>query len=190
MDDQLLRGHIYYVESNAMSTPIGSEIWSDRPALIVSNDTLNKTSGVVQIVYLTTSIKRHATPLLIPVISGSKQALANCSQVHSVDKSRVKQCMGQVTDEQMHEVDEALAMSLGFNQNRYRGLFKKWENYIREYNLDVKEELISIKEVMADRAVKTLLKQIDILQKERDGYRALAESRQELIDCVQQNKIL
>lgn len=101
MQDTYMRGQIYYVASDPSSVPIGAEIWSDRPGLIVSNDTTNKTSGAVEIVYLTTSLHRRPSPLLIKVTSGDRSAMANCSQVHSVDKSRLRQVIGTVTDKEL-----------------------------------------------------------------------------------------
>ena len=58
-DAEYKRGDIYYIVSNE-HTPIGCEIWSDRPAIIVSNDTLNQTSGAVEIVYLSTTLKKKS----------------------------------------------------------------------------------------------------------------------------------
>lgn len=46
------RGEIYYVAPNYSET--GSEIWSGRPAVIVSNDDLNRNRNCVEVVYLTT----------------------------------------------------------------------------------------------------------------------------------------
>jgi mRNA interferase MazF len=184
MQDTYMRGQIYYVASDPSSVPIGAEIWSDRPGLIVSNDTTNKTSGAVEIVYLTTSLHRRPSPLLVKVTSGNRSAMANCSQVHSVDKSRLRQTIGTVTDKELADVDKALCFSLGIDQQNYRSAFKKWENYIREYHIEAIEEVECLKTAVTDKAVQTLQKQIDILRKERDGYRALAESRQEKLDYI------
>lgn len=190
MDNIYMRGQIYYVASDPANTPIGAEIWSDRPGLIVSNDTTNKTSGAVEIVYLTTSLHRRPSPLLVKVISGNRSAMANCSQVHSVDKSRLHQLIGTITAEELTDIDKALCFSLGIDQQNYRSAFKKWENYIREYHIETCEELESLKATTTDKIVQTLRKQIDILKKERDGYRALTESKQELLDCINQEKII
>lgn len=190
MDNIYKRGQIYYVASNPEIVPIGAEIWSDRPALIVSNDITNKSSGAVEIVYLTTSLHRKPSPLLVKVTSGTRQAMANCSQIHSVDKSRLHQLMGTITDKELADVDKALCFSLGISEQNYRGLFKKWENYIREYHIETCEEIECLKASITDKTIQTLQKQIEILRKERDGYRALAESKQELLDCINREKIL
>lgn len=190
MDTIYTRGQIYYVTSDPSSVPIGAEIWSDRPGLIVSNDITNKTSGAVQVVYLTTSIHRRPSPLLVKVTSGNRPAMANCSQIHSVDKSRLRQTLGTVTEKELADVDKALCFSLGIGQQNYRSIFKKWENYIREYHIEVFEEIECLKASITDKTVQILQKQIDILRKERDGYRALAESKQDLLDCINRQKIL
>ena len=116
--------------------------------------------------------------------------MANCSQIHSVDKSRLRQSLGTVTEKELADVDKALCFSLGIDQQSYRSLFKKWENYIREYNIEVFEEIECLKASITDKTIQTLQKQIDILRKERDGYRALAESKQDLLDCISRQKIL
>lgn len=190
MNNIYMRGQIYYVTSDPTNIPIGAEIWSDRPGLIVSNDTTNKSSGAVQIVYLTTSLHRRPSPLLVKVTSGNRPAMANCSQIHSVDKSRLRQTLGTVTDKELADIDTALCFSLGIDQQNYRSIFKKWENYIREYHIETFEEIECLKASITDKTIQTLQKQIDILRKERDGYRALAESKQDLLDCINRQKIL
>ena len=189
MDDKILKGDIYYVASADGMTPIGCEIWSDRPALIVSNDTTNQTAGVVEIVYLSTSMRKRPSPLHIRVHSANRNAIAMCGQIHAVDKSRLRQKLDHVSDKELEEVDKALCFSLGIEQESYRSLFKKWENYIREYHIPVVEEIESIAAATASKAVDILQRQISILSRERDGYKALAEAREEQLNEIRMNHV-
>lgn len=189
MNDKILRGDIYYVASADDVTPIGCEIWSDRPALVVSNDTTNQTAGVVEVVYLSTSMKKRPTPLHVRVRSGSRNAIAMCGQIHTVDKSRLRQKLGTVTETEMGAVDKALCFSLGINEESYRSLFKKWENYIREYHIPVVEEIESLAAATYESAIDTLNRQLAIAKRERDGYKALAEAREEQLNDVRMRHI-
>ena len=50
------RGQIYFITSNRKEQ--GSEMWGDRPAVIVSCDELAETSPTVQLCYMTTRPKK------------------------------------------------------------------------------------------------------------------------------------
>lgn len=133
---QIHRGDIFYIIGDPNNPPIGSEIWSDRAGLIVSNDGINKTSNAVEIVYLSTSKSKRLSPSHIPVQSGNKTALAICEQIHTVDISRLTDYMGHVSDEEMENVDAGCLFGLQINHGRNpQGIFRKWENYLRTYDV-------------------------------------------------------
>lgn len=184
MNDNPSRGDIYYVRSVDDVPPIGCEIWSDRPAVVVSNDTSNRTNGTVEIVYLSTSMKKRPSPLHVRVHSGNRTSIAMCGQIHSVDKSRLDSKLGTLTPAEMQTIDKALCFSLGIDQESYRSLFKKWENYIREYHIPVTEEIESMASATMDKAFAVLQRQISVLTKERDGYKSLAEAREEQLNAM------
>lgn len=128
------RGEIYYITGSPDVKETGSETWSDRPGLIVSNNVLNKTSGAVSIVYLSTSARRRPSPTHTAVTSGSKQAIAMCEQIHTVDKSRLAEYIGIATREEMDDVDKAILFALQINKGkRPDGIFKKYQ---RELELE------------------------------------------------------
>lgn len=130
------RGDILYIIGDDEHPPVGNEIWSDRMALVVSNNSLNKRSGILEIVYLSTSETKRLAPTHIPIKSGNKIALTQCEQVHTVDISRVKEYVGKATEEEMDEVDGALLFSLGINRGKNpQGIFRKWENYLKKYGI-------------------------------------------------------
>lgn len=178
MKQNIKRGDIFFVAKHPSQASIGSEIWSDRYGIIVSNDTMNDTSGAVEVIYLSTSLKNISSPLHIAVTCKDKSAIALCEQIHTVDKSRIKQCVGHLDWTTQKEIDKALAMSLAIEEISYRGLFSKWEKYIKEYNIQVIEEIESIMTSNENQAILNLKEQLDIARAERDGYRAVAEARE------------
>lgn len=63
---KILKGQIYYVQKAGFT--VGSEQKSGRPAIIVSNNTGNYYSNVVEVVYLTTQCKADM-PTHVPILS-------------------------------------------------------------------------------------------------------------------------
>lgn len=104
------RGDIYYVDY--APTTVGSEQYSGRPAIVVSNDTNNKFSEVVEIVYLTTQAKNDL-PTHVKIRGLTKPSTALCEQINAVSTSRLRSHAGVCTDEEMDMIDRALAISLG-----------------------------------------------------------------------------
>ena len=80
------RGDIFYIKND--DNAVGFEQKKTRPAIIVSNDANNRASGVVEIVYLTTSQKHRPLPTHIRV-RGYVPSIALCEQVVTVDVSRL-----------------------------------------------------------------------------------------------------
>lgn len=183
---EVLRGQIYYVDGNG--TPVGAEIWSDRPALIVSNNVSNKHSGAVEVVYLTTTPKKHYSPVHVSIKSHEKDSIALCEQVHSVDKSRLRDYMGQITPQEQENINKALIMSLACSTNNCIGLFKKWEYYVNKYHIKFDNEDDNIQSQNYNKAVDILQKQIEMLRRERDSYRTLYETNQARLDSIYDKK--
>ena len=59
-DRDIRRGDIFYIKND--DNAVGFEQKKTRPAIIVSNNANNRASGVVEIVYLTTSQKHRPLP--------------------------------------------------------------------------------------------------------------------------------
>lgn len=106
------RGEIYYV-SKGCST--GSEIYSGRPAVIVSNDTLNKNLQCVEVVYLTTQPKHLAPEFTTIKATGVLSTVVGC-QISSVDKSRIQNYVGECTPEEMAKIEKCLLYSVGLEK--------------------------------------------------------------------------
>lgn len=127
------RGSIYYVTGDPGRPEVGSETWADRPGLVVSNDVLNKTSGAVSVVWLSTSPKRRPSPTHASVTSGGRTAVAMCEQIQTVDKSRLSDYIGTATKEEMDDVDGAILFALQINKGkRPDGIFRKYQRMLEQ----------------------------------------------------------
>jgi mRNA interferase MazF len=108
------RGEIYYIQRRET---VGSEIAGARPAVIVSNNALNDTSPVVEVVFLTTKPKKDM-PTHVAIQSTGADATALCEQVCSVSRQLVGKFCATCTQEEMEGIDEALLISLGLDAPR------------------------------------------------------------------------
>lgn len=117
IDPTVRRGDIFYVYGTEAT---GSEQRGDRPAIIVGNDIGNKHSPVVEIVYLTTRQKTRL-PTHIKISTALRPSTALCEQIYSVCKSRLGQHIGHVTEQEMDDINKALAISVGIRENARGG---------------------------------------------------------------------
>lgn len=106
------RGDIYFITGAEVT---GSEQRAEHPAIIVSNDTGNKFSPVVEVVYLTTKRKTDI-PTHVYINSAERPSIALCEQIVTVCKSRLERYIGSVTMSEMHRIDRALEASLGIHK--------------------------------------------------------------------------
>ena len=119
MDTTVRRGDIFYAD---LSPVIGSEQGGTRPVLIVQNDTGNKHSPTVIAAAITSQTGKARLPTHINIAGGSvglsKDSVILLEQVRTIDKKRLKEKMGRLDDQHMVLVNNAIAVSLGLNENR------------------------------------------------------------------------
>jgi mRNA interferase MazF len=182
------RGDIWMVAEDPLRPPVGTELWSNRPAIIVSNNVTGNHSGFVQIVYLTTSARKRSGPthIMVPApMTGRNQppgeVMALCEQIHTVDVSRLRKPLGALSRNRMHEIDQAIALtlSIGRNPDSY-GLFKKWEQYIQVHGIDMAGEIQALAGHTTDQRVEALTRALQLVSAQRDSYKRLYESGQEM----------
>lgn len=110
------RGEIYYAD---LSPVIGSEQGGIRPVLIIQNDIGNKYSPTVIAAAITSQRDKTKLPTHISVDSGecglAKDSIVLLEQVRTIDKQRLKEKMGNLSDSCMGMVDKALTVSFGLN---------------------------------------------------------------------------
>ena len=103
------RGEIYIIKRR---DTVGSEIMKARPGVIVSNDVLNATGDVVEVVYLTTA-PRKELPTHVCIHATGTPSTVLCEQIDSVSVRLIGERVGKCTDEEMDAIDQALFCSLG-----------------------------------------------------------------------------
>lgn len=103
------RGDVYYINNNRGQRE--NEIRKDRPAVVVSADFLNKHSGDVVVVFLTSQPKKDmSTHVTIRTTGRVSEAL--CEQPTTVSVERLNNRIGSVTDREMQQIDIALQIAL------------------------------------------------------------------------------
>lgn len=105
---EVYRGDIFYITAGSY---VGSEQKSGRPGIIVSNDTANKHSPNVEVVFLTSQEKKPL-PTHVEVIC-KVPSTALCENIQTVSKERLGDFVKSCTTSEMKKIDEALLLSLG-----------------------------------------------------------------------------
>lgn len=139
------KGDIYFISQDENNSPTGNEMWANRPGVIVSNNLNNTHSNVVEVVYLTTNLKKLNIPTHVHIKNKNGQSVALCEQIHSIDKSRVKSYLDKVTYNELKQINKAIALSLNINhninhlyqtinelkeqKNYYKSLYQSLENF-------------------------------------------------------------
>ena len=108
------RGEIYIIKHR---NTVGSEIMKARPGIIVSNDVLNATSEVVEVVYLTTA-PRKTLPTHVCIHATGTPSTVLCEQVDSVSLRLVGECVGECSERELDAIDKALICSLGLYNSK------------------------------------------------------------------------
>lgn len=179
--DNIKRGEIFYIARGGATN--GSEQFTDRPAVVVSNDENNMYSGVIEVVYLTTAPKTDL-PTHVTIRSTGRTSTVLCEQVTSVSVDRVNNYIGQVSEQEMKNIDIALMISLAIGEDT------KSSKAYREERMRQQEEIESLKAenetLKAEKAecgantepheqVMTSSDTIVKLETERDTYKKLYE---------------
>lgn len=112
MNGMVYRGEIYYVlpEGNE----VGCEQRSGRPGIVVSNNLNNKNAATVEVVYLTTKEKKQLITHVF-IDSAQRPSTAICEQITTVDKTRLNDYYGKLTQVEMEAVEVAIMASLGLD---------------------------------------------------------------------------
>lgn len=104
------RGEIYYAD---LSPVIGSEQGGVRPVVIIQNDKGNKHSPTTIVAPITSRKKaRIPTHVLINNPCLKYTSLILLEQIRIIDKSRLRECIGVLNDEELEKLDTAIVKSL------------------------------------------------------------------------------
>lgn len=112
------RGDIFYAD---LSPVVGSEQGGIRPVIIIQNDVGNKYSPTVIVAAITSQINKAKLPTHVEISSEeyglNKDSVVLLEQIRTLDKRRLKEKIGHMTDSDMEKVDEALEVSVGLSKN-------------------------------------------------------------------------
>lgn len=110
---KIKRGEIYIVNLNPS---IGSEQGGIRPVLIIQNNVGNKYSPVTIVAPITSRPTKAQLPThhwLKNDYGLSKKSMVELEQIRVIDKSRLSTFIGELSKQEMLEIDKKLKISLG-----------------------------------------------------------------------------
>ncbi|NLK17346.1 MAG: type II toxin-antitoxin system PemK/MazF family toxin [Clostridiales bacterium] len=111
------RGEIYYAD---LSPVVGSEQGGIRPVLIVQNDIGNKYSPTIIAAAVTSKLNKARLPTHIEIPSSEyglpRDSVILLEQLRTLDKRRLKDRVGLLDPKTMEKVNNALKISLGFDE--------------------------------------------------------------------------
>ena len=109
------RGEIDYADLNPV---IGSEQGGVRPIVVLQNDIGNRYSPTVIAAATTSKLTKAKLPTHIELSHDTtplpKDSVVLLEQIRTIDKSRIKEKIGELPPEMMKQIDNALLLSLGF----------------------------------------------------------------------------
>lgn len=105
------RGEVYYAD---LSPVVGSEQGGYRPVLVVQNDKGNKYSTTVIVAPVSSRMTKNALPthVYLELEGLSKKSIVLLEQLRTIDKKRIKERVGYVSEDLMAKINEAMKTSL------------------------------------------------------------------------------
>lgn len=109
---EIKRGDMYYANLNPIT---GSEQGGIRPVLILQNDKGNRHSPTTIVAALTSRQTKSDLPthVTLTTISLERKSIIMLEQIRTIDKSRLLDYIGSLSEEDMQRVNDALTVSLG-----------------------------------------------------------------------------
>lgn len=112
---QIKRGEIYYAD---LSPVKGSEQGGNRPVVIIQNNVGNKYSPCTIVAIMTSKTTKAKLPTQVWVSGecGLKvDSMIECEQLRTIDKTRLRDYVGTLNEQDMSKVDRCIKISLGVN---------------------------------------------------------------------------
>lgn len=113
MLEKIRRGAMYYADLNPV---VGSEQGGVRPVLVIQNNVGNQYSPTVIVAAISGKIAdktKTPTHYLVRGYAGlKKESLVLLEQIRTIDKQRLRNHIGQLSEEDMKKVSSCLAVSL------------------------------------------------------------------------------
>jgi mRNA interferase MazF len=105
----LKRGEVWWVN---LDPTRGGEIQKTRPAVILTVNALNRARRTVVVVPLSSSATPRP-PIVVSVPSARAGSVAVCDQVRAVDKSRLTERIGQISESDLTSIGVGISQVLG-----------------------------------------------------------------------------
>lgn len=116
---KIRRGDIFYADLNPI---VGSEQGSTRPVLIVQNNIGNEYSPTIIITPLTRNLRKNPLPthVVLPRHTQGLQwdSLVLVEQIRTIDRSRISDYVGHISEGHQQLIDKALAVCVGLEKRR------------------------------------------------------------------------
>ena len=107
------RGDIFYAD---LSPVVGSEQGGIRPVIIIQNDIGNRYSPTVIVAAITSQINKAKLPTHVEISSEeyglNRDSVVLLEQIRILDKKRLKEKIGHMTEDDMKKVNKSLLISL------------------------------------------------------------------------------
>jgi mRNA interferase MazF len=107
------RGEVYWLNFDPAT---GHEMASTHPCVIVQNNVGNQHSALTIVVAVTSNLRVARLPIgvLIPAGEGglARDSVAHCGPRYTIDRSRLGDKLGELPQDRMDEIDQALKRSL------------------------------------------------------------------------------
>ena len=114
------KGDLYFAD---LSPVMGSEQGGIRPVLVVQNDVGNKYSPTIIVAAITSRRNEADLPTHVELAAAenglSKNSVVLLEQLRTIDKKRLKERIGTIDRTRLPEVNEALSVSLGIDENSF-----------------------------------------------------------------------
>ena len=118
MRKAIRRGDLFYADLNPV---VGSEQGGIRPVLVIQNDVGNYFSPTVVAAAITSRKAKNSLPthILLENVPGlAPTSLLLLEQLRTIDRKRLRGYIGRISKEKMLEIDAALAISIGYPNER------------------------------------------------------------------------
>jgi mRNA interferase MazF len=105
---EIERGDVFWAR---LDPTVGSELQKTRPVVVLSINPLNKVRKTVVVVPLSTSAP--AIEFLNVALKGG--SVARCEHIRAIDKTRLADRIGSISDADMAKIKEGISRILGVN---------------------------------------------------------------------------
>ena len=115
MKRKIMRGEMYYAD---LSPVVGSEQGGMRPILILQNNIGNKNSPTVVVAAITSQLGKSRLPTHVKLDPEHllKDSIVLLEQLRTIDKCRLTEYIGKVTENEMKLIEDALLVSVGMDR--------------------------------------------------------------------------